>query len=102
MTSRLDEVDASVYTIVHDVHAVDFVLSIQISVKALLDVVHNRSPRAVVVYKVAKAGSVHNCQSQTNAVLLNVGTDGLYSDGLGDDVKARLLGLTRRIQGGVE
>ena len=57
---RLDEVDASVYTVVNNVHPVELVLSIKIGVEALLDVLNNRSPRVIVVNEVAKAGCVNH------------------------------------------
>ena len=44
MTSGLDEVDASVNTIVDNVHPVDLVLGLKIGIKALFDVLDDRSP----------------------------------------------------------
>ena len=44
VASWLEEVDASMDTVVNDVHAVDLVLGIEVGVEALLDVVDNWSP----------------------------------------------------------
>lgn len=44
MARGLDEEDAGVDPVIDNVHAVDLVLSIQVSVEALLDVVDNRAP----------------------------------------------------------
>lgn len=44
MTCRLDEVDTRVNTIVHNVHAVDLVLRIQIGIEPSLDIIGNWSP----------------------------------------------------------
>lgn len=40
----LDEENAGMNAVVDNVHPVDFVLGVQIRIKALLDVVHNRPP----------------------------------------------------------
>lgn len=98
----LDEVDTSVHTIVNDVHAVHLVLGIEIRIEPLLDVLDNRTPRVVIVDEVAKARSVHHSQAETNAILLNIGRDGLYADGLGGEVKRGLLALLWRVKRGVE
>jgi hypothetical protein len=63
------------YAVVHDVHAIDLVLGIQICIEALLDVLHNRTPRSIVVHKVTKAGGINNGQTETNAILLDVRAD---------------------------
>ena len=102
VTGRLNEVDTGVHAVVDDVHAVDFVLGIQVSVEALLDVLHNWLPRVVVVHKVAKARGVHDRQSQADAVLFNVRADALYADRLRCEVQGRLLALFRWVEGGVK
>lgn len=98
----LDEEDAGVDPVVDNVHPVDLVLGIEVGIEALLNVVHNGTPRLVVVDKVAEAGSVDNGQAKAHASLLNVGADGLDGDRLGNDVKARALALLGGVQGGVE
>lgn len=102
VSSWLDEENAGVDTIINDVHAVDLVLCIQVRVEALIDVLNDRPPRVVVVDKVTEAGCVHHGQSKTHAVLLNIGTDGLYGNGLGLNVDAWWLALLGRVQRGVE
>lgn len=93
----LDEEHASMDAVIHNVHAVDPVLSIQVGIEALLDVVDNGPPRLVVVDKVTKAGSVDNSQAKADTGLLNVGADGLNGDSLGDDVQAGALALLGRV-----
>ena len=57
----LDEVDNGMDTVVDDVHAVDLVLSIQVCVEPLLNVLDNGIPRLIVVDEVAKTGCVDYC-----------------------------------------
>lgn len=102
MASGLDEEDTSVDTVVNDVHAVDLVLSVQVCIEALLDVVRDWSPRLIVVDKVTEARRVNNGQTKANASLLDVGADGLDSDGLGENIEARSLALLGRVQRSVE
>ena len=63
MASWLDEVDTSVHTVVDNVHAVDLVLSLEISIEALFNVLNNWAPRVIVVHEVTEARSVHHGQS---------------------------------------
>lgn len=102
VTGGLDEVDTGVDTVVNDVGTVDLVLGLQISVVSLLNILNNRAPRVIVVHKVTKARGVDNRQAQTNAVLLNVGTDRIDGHGLGDDVVAGGSALLRGVKGSVE
>jgi hypothetical protein len=44
VAGRLDEVNASMDAVVNNVHTVDLVLSFQVGIEALLDVLDNRSP----------------------------------------------------------
>lgn len=98
----LDEVDACVDAVVNNVHAVDLVLCVEISIEALLDVLNNWTPRCIIVDKVTKARSVNDGKAQTDAILLNVRADGLDGDGLGNDVEAWWLAFLWRVQGSVE
>ncbi len=98
----LDEEDAGVDAVVNDVHAVDLVLSIEVGIETLLNVIDNGSPRLVIVDKVAKARGIDDGQAKTDPRLLDIGADRLDTDGLGDDVEARALALLGRVQGGVE
>lgn len=98
----LNEVDAGMDAVVDDVHAVNLVLGVEVGVKSLLNVLHDRSPRVVVIDEVTKAGRVHHGQAQADAVLLNVGADALYAHGLGSKVQRRLLALLGRVKGRVE
>ena len=98
----LDEVHTCVNAVVDNVHAVDFVLGIEVCVKALLDALHDRSPRVIVVDEIAKARGVNDVQSQTNAVFFNIRADGLDGDGLGGKFEARLFALFRRVERSVE
>jgi hypothetical protein len=98
----LNEEDASVDAVVDNVHPVDLVLSIEVGIEALLDVVDDRAPRLVIVDKVTKAGRVHHSKTKTNTGLLDVGADRLNRDGLGDDVHAGALAFPRRVERRVE
>jgi len=97
VTSGLDEVDAGMDSVVDDIGAVDFILRIKICVESLIDIVHYRLPRLVVVDKVTKSGSVDDCQTKTNPVLLNVCADRLDSNSLWLYVHAWRFALFRRI-----
>lgn len=106
VASWLDEVNASVNTVVDNVHAVDLVLGFEIGIEALLDVLDDRPPGVVVVDKVTETGRVNDSQAKTNAVLLDVGADRLDGDCLGNDVERRTLallgGVQRRVEEGVD
>jgi hypothetical protein len=102
VTSRLNEVDTGVDTVVDNVHAVDLVLGIQVGIEALLNVLNDWAPGVIVVDKVSEARGVNDSQTQTDSVLLDIGADGLDVDGLGCEVERRLLALLRRVEGGVE
>jgi hypothetical protein len=102
VASGLNEEDAGVNTVVDNVHAVDLVLSIEVSIETLLDVVHNRAPRLIVVDEVTEAGCVNNRQSETDTGLLDIRADGLDGNSLGNDVQARSLALLGRVKGSVE
>lgn len=93
MAGGLDEEHTGVDAVVDDVHAVDLVLSIEVSVEALLNVVDDGTPRLIVVDKVAETGSVNHSKAKTDTGLLDVGADGLDGNGLGNDVEARSLAL---------
>lgn len=98
----LDEVDTSVDAVVDNVHAVDLVLGIKVSIEALLDVLGNRAPGVVVVDKVTETRGVDHGKAQANSVLLNVGADRLDADSLGSKVERRLLALLGRVERCVE
>jgi hypothetical protein len=102
VTGGLNEVHAGMDAVVDNVHAVDLVLGIEISIEALLDVLDDRAPGLVVVDKVTKSRSIDNVQSQTNTVLLNVCTDGLDGNSGGCEVEAGLFLLLGRVEGRVE
>lgn len=102
VAGRLDEEDASMDSVVNNVHAVDLVLGIEIGIVALLNVVGDGAPGLVIVDKVTKSGSVNNSQAKTDTSFLDIGTDGLNSDSLGDNVEARSLALLGRVQRRVE
>jgi len=59
----LNEENTSMDAVVNDVHAVDLVLGIQISIEALLNVVHNRTPGFIIVHKVTEARGVDHGQA---------------------------------------
>lgn len=89
----LDEVYTCVDAVVDNVHAVDLVFGIEVGVEPLLDVLHDWSPRVIVVHEITKARSINDSQAEADAVLLDVGADALYADGLGCEVERRLLAL---------
>ena len=86
VAGRLNEVDARMDAVVHNVHAVDLVLRVEVGIEALLDVLDDWAPGCIVVDKVAKTRRVNDGKAQTDAVFLNVRANGLNGDGLGDDV----------------
>lgn len=102
VASGLDEENAGMDAVVNDVHSVDLVLGIQVSIEALLDVVRNWSPGLVVVDKVTETRSINNGQTETDTSLLDIRADGLDGDSLGKDVESGPLALLGRVQRGVE
>lgn len=98
----LNEEDAGMDAVVHNVDTVDLIFSIEVGIKALLDVVDNWTPRFVVVHKITKARGIDNSQPQADTSLLNIGADRLDSDGLRDDVEAGSLALLGWVKRGVE
>lgn len=102
MPGRLNEVDARMHAIVHNVHAVDLIFSVKISIETLLNVLNNRSPGIIIVDEIAEAGSIHYGETETNAVLFDIRADGLYGNRFWLNVYAGPFALLRRIQGGVE
>ena len=63
MASWLNEVHTSVDSVIHNVHAIDLVLRIQVCIKALLNVIHNWSPRFVIINEITKTRCINNSQS---------------------------------------
>ena len=102
VASRLDEVDACVNAVVDNVHAVDLVLSFEVCIKSLFNVLDDGPPGVVVVHKVTKARCIDDGQAQTYTVLFNVGTDGLDGDSFWDDFHARAFSFSWRVERGVE
>ena len=102
MPSRLDEVNTGVYTVVHNICAVDLVLCFQEAIESLLNVLDNWTPRIIVVDKVAKSRSINNRQTKTNALLLNVCAGGLDCHGLWDNIMRRTTTFPGRIERTVE
>ncbi len=82
MTCGLDEVHTRVDAVVHNVHAVDLVLRLQVGIESLLNVLHDGPPRLIVVDEITEAWRIDDCQSQADPVLLDIGADGLYGHGL--------------------
>lgn len=60
MASGLDEENASMDAVIDNVHSVNLVLSIQVGVVTLFDVVYNGSPRLVIVDKVSETRRVND------------------------------------------
>jgi hypothetical protein len=60
VASGLDEVDTGVDAVINDVRTVDLVLSLEVSIVSLFDVLHNWAPGIVVVDEVAESGGVDN------------------------------------------
>ena len=79
--------------IVHNIHTVDLILSVEVSIESLFDIVNNWSPGLIIVDKVTKTWSVDNGEAKAHTILFNVGANRLNRDGLWDDVKARSLAL---------
>lgn len=102
VASGLDEEDTCVNAVVHDVHPVDLVLGIEVSIETLLDVIRDWPPGLVIVDEVTEARGINNSQAQTNTRFLNICANGLDGDSLGEDVETGSLALLGRVQGSVE
>lgn len=98
----LDEVDACMHSVVDYVHAIDLVLCFEVGIEALFDVLHDWSPRVIVVDKVPKARGVDDGQAQANPVLFDISTDRLDGDGLWYDVQAWAFTLSWGVERSVE
>ena len=77
MARGLDEVDAGVNAVVNNIHTIDLILSVQVSIKALLDIIDNWSPGLIIVDKVTKTWSIDNREAKTHAVFFNVSANRL-------------------------
>ncbi len=102
MTRRLDEVDASMDTVVDNVHTIDLIFGFEVGVKSLLNVLHNGPPGIVIVHKVSETWRVNDCQAQSDSVFLDVGTDRLDRNGFWNNIEAGSLTFLWRIKRGVE
>ena len=72
MTGWLNEVDTRVDSVINNIDTVDLVLSIEIRVESLLDIVDDWAPGLIVVNKVAESRRVNDGETQPNTVLLNI------------------------------
>lgn len=75
VASGLDEEDASVDAVVNDIDTVNLVLSIEIGVKALLNVVDNGAPGLIVVDEVTETWGVDHGEAEAHTSLLNISAD---------------------------
>lgn len=101
MSSRLNKVQASMYSVVDELLPVDSVFLLEVSVKARLYVFEDGLPAVIVVDKVTKAWCVDDGEPQLDAVFLNVCRDGLDSNCLWSFGRGRSI-LLWRIEGRVE
>jgi hypothetical protein len=69
---RLDEVKASVNTVVDHLLTVHSVLLLEICIEASLDVFNDRFPAVVVVDKITETGCINNGKTQSHAIFLDV------------------------------
>jgi hypothetical protein len=72
MTSRLNEVQTRMNTVINHLHPVDPVLLLQVRVESRLDVVEDRLPALLVVDKVSVSRRVYDRQTQADSILLDV------------------------------
>ena len=63
VASGLDEVDAGVHAVVDNVHAIDFILGVEIGIKSLLDILDDWSPGVIVVHEVAESRGINYGQT---------------------------------------
>jgi hypothetical protein len=63
MTGWLNEIDAGMNAVIHNVHTIDLVLGIEIRIETRLNILDNWSPRGIIVDKIAEARSVDNGQT---------------------------------------
>lgn len=102
VASGLNEEDTGVNSVVDNIHSVDLVLGIEVSIKTLFNVVGDWAPRLVVVDKVTKAGSINNSQAEADTGFFDIGADRLNGNSLGNDVEARSLALLGGVKGSIE
>lgn len=102
MAGGLNEVDASVYAVVDNICAVDLVLGFQVGVESLLNVLHDWTPRVIIVDEVSEPGGINDGQAKAHAILFNVRAGGLNRYSLGDNVVTGCGRFLRRIERGVE
>ena len=51
------------YSVIDNVHSVNLVLSIQVGIESLLNVIHDWSPRFIIVNEITKTWGINNSQS---------------------------------------
>lgn len=102
MTRGLDKVHAGMDSIIDNVHAIDLVFGIEVGIKTLLNVLDDGAPGIVIVDKVSESGCINDRQSQADAILFDIGTDGLNRYGFGNDIEAGALAFSRRIERCIE
>ena len=102
VASWLEEVDTCVDAVIDNVHAVDLVLGVEVSIKSLLDVVNNWSPGLIVVDEVSETWGVDDGKTKADTVLLNICAYGLDRNGLWNNIETWSLALAWWVQRGVE
>jgi hypothetical protein len=68
----------------------------------LLNIIHNWAPRLIIIDEITKTRGINNSQTQTNAILLNIGTDRLDRNSFWDNIETWSLALPGWVERGVE
>ena len=72
MTSRINEVEAAVHSIIYDVSSVEAALVLQVALKLVIDVGNDAMEAVSVVDGIAVAGCVHYRQANLHTTLLDL------------------------------
>jgi hypothetical protein len=114
VSGRLNEVDTSMDAIVDDICPVWFVLCLEVCIESRLNTFQNRLPTAksttdtviaipvFIIDEITESRGIDDIKSQSNAILLNIGTNSTDVDCLRDFHGRRANSITRCIQTRVE
>ena len=112
VASRLNKVDTSVNTIIDNIRPVWFILRFKIRIKSRLDTFQNGFPTTrsaltltigevdlfFIIDEISKSRGMDDIKSQSNAILLNIGTDSTDIHRLRNFHRRRSRGILGRVQ----
>ena len=109
MSGWLNKIDTCMNTIINDIRPMRFILSLKIRIKSGLDAFKNRLPTSLatkkrvwwpilIIDEITESRGIDDIESQSNAIFLDIGTDGTDTHSLGNFHWRRTSIITRTIQ----